>query len=276
MTTLFRPRYNAAVLAIALFSSLTMCKAATIVYSDGIHNITTLVASSVDSPVISATGTATVNIPTGGRVEQHKSSDATGMTGEGHSSINVNGGFILTEGSAGVANGRFAVRLTDDASITVSSGFVGAGGSGISIPRTTIQLEGRSRATITGGYIQAGGSGPGATNSFHPIVALDQSTVLITGGEFYAQPPLNTGLKSTMLTAGNTAVITVRGSDFNYPNGPLGPLTGTITGRLDDGHVISWVFQRDASATIRLVPEPSTLALAALGAIALMVYRRRR
>jgi hypothetical protein len=67
------------------------------------------------------------------------------------------------------------------------------------------------------------------------------------------------------------------------PYGDLTELTGTLTGTLASGAPINNVFYQggydhgnwQATGTIRLVPEPSTALLLALGLVGIAVGRRR-
>ena len=78
------------------------------------------------------------------------------------------------------------------------------------------------------------------------------------------------------LFALDSADVAIFGEGFNFPNGEIMDITGTITGTLADGTVLDLDFGRASTATIRLVPEPSTALLLASGLAALAVGRRRR
>jgi len=90
--------------------------------------------------------------------------------------------------------------------------------------------------------------------------AINAGTTNITGGEILE------------LDVDGNSLVRVEGSDFNYPNGPVSDLAGTLTGTLADGTPISAPFVRDSRAELRVVPEPSsafamTGALLSLGAL---------
>jgi hypothetical protein len=88
------------------------------------------------------------------------------------------------------------------------------------------------------------------------------------------------------LYASDSSVITISGIDFMVdgtpvPFGDLSALTGTLTGTLTSGDFIDNVFYQGGYAgtytgIIRLVPEPSTAALLALGLVGIAAMRRQR
>ena len=105
------------------------------------------------------------------------------------------------------------------------------------------------------------------------VLAEDQSRTEIYGGTFAFEVGDST---IRHLDVQDEATVTLFGSGFNYPLfEPLQPLEGTITGTLTDGNSIEWAFQRDATATIFLVPEPSGVLLLLI-ASGLCLWRRRR
>jgi len=120
-----------------------------------------------------------------------------------------------------------------------------------------LQARDSSRVNISGG-------------SFWPA-ASESATITITGGTIGG------------LSAGNDwggphdCVITVAGSGFNYPYGPIPDAAGTLTGMLANGDSISAGFGIYRNASIVLVPEPSTFVLLSIGAatLAFSVWRRQ-
>jgi hypothetical protein len=147
---------------------------------------------------------------------------------------------------------------------------IGESGSGIDIVRGGIFAEGSSQATVLGGILFTNGSGGGARFG---IMALGNSQVDVLGGSIsLAGLPTD---PMTAIAAMDNARITIFGSNFNFPLGAIGPLAGTITGKLQDGSSINWTFTHTAASSITLVPEPSTILLSALGTIGLLFTRRR-
>ena len=73
----------------------------------------------------------------------------------------------------------------------------------------------------------------------------------------------------------HTCVITVEGSGFNYPDGPIPDAAGTLTGALTDGSAINAPFEIHGGASIILVPEPATLLLLSVAAVTVVLRRRR-
>jgi len=137
-----------------------------------------------------------------------------------------------------------------------------------------------SRITVSGGYITNGTRADDASHLlisgglFHGgITAMDQSDVEITGGRFETDVD--------MLFAHEQSLITIYGSDFNYPYGAITATSGVLTGTLANGDTIRWSFNRGGivpgpyyhpGSIILAVPEPTTLLLLGLGAV--MVRRK--
>ncbi|MCA9152484.1 MAG: hypothetical protein KDA92_24445 [Planctomycetales bacterium] len=113
------------------------------------------------------------------------------------------------------------------------------------------------------------------------FLAQDDGTIEIRGGLFAVEVKdarVSAPAGSVReLEAQSASVITLYGSNFNYPLGPIADLEGTLTGQLLDGSAISWSFLRAPTANIILVPEPSTFALSLVSALLLIsVHRGRR
>jgi hypothetical protein len=129
-----------------------------------------------------------------------------------------------------------------------------------------ISILGGMNAEIAGGEFEGNSIlvGDAVFDPFGP-------RLMIAGGRF----ALNE------LTIDSYGVLTIAGSDFNFPLGDVTAETGTITGTLMDGSLFSVDFARLNTRTnavpgkITLVPEPSTGALCAIGLVALTVAKRR-
>jgi hypothetical protein len=112
------------------------------------------------------------------------------------------------------------------------------------------------------------------------LYAYDSSTVTMSGGTVEGI------YRYENLYASDSSVITISGIDFMVdgtpvPFGDLSALTGTLTGTLTSGDFIDNVFYQGGYAgtytgIIRLVPEPSTAALLALGLVGIAAMRRQR
>ena len=111
-------------------------------------------------------------------------------------------------------------------------------------------IVGEATLRLLGGAVN-GGLNPGSVADWH-----------VEGGEF------------DDLVAVSNATVTIVGSDFNYPYGPL-PTSGTLTGTLANGDAVNATFARASTATITL-PEPGAEGL--VGGLLLLVglARRRR
>lgn len=118
--------------------------------------------------------------------------------------------------------------------------------SGTTNELDVLRTHDRSRITMTGG---------GAGN----LIAGDESLIRISGGDLND----NRGFPGEItLLAENAATIVVRGSEFNYPRGPISENLGLLSGRLASGESILATFEIRDSGTILLVPEPSSIMLA--------------
>ncbi len=135
----------------------------------------------------------------------------------------------------------------------VKAGIVGGGDQGIVASDTSV-------VTITGGVI---------TGRDSAVSLMGESQVSVHGGQLE-------GLEDPTIRALQDSAITIYGGDFNFPLfEPIEPLTGVLTGTLSDGSSFEWSFERESSASIVLVPEPSATLLFALAA-AFTVLRTRR
>jgi hypothetical protein len=104
------------------------------------------------------------------------------------------------------------------------------------------------------------------------LLAEDQSRTEINGGRFEFEVGDST---IRHLDVRDEAIVTLFGSGFNYPLfEPLRPLKGRITGTLHDGSPVDWRFQRGPTATILLVPEPTSVLILVTSVIGLAHIQR--
>jgi hypothetical protein len=66
--------------------------------------------------------------------------------------------------------------------------------------------------------------------------------------------------------------MTIVGTEFNYPYGPLSDSPGTLTGVLASGESINISFRIEGDASIVLVPEPSPMVLLTMTTIGLLIH----
>jgi hypothetical protein len=103
------------------------------------------------------------------------------------------------------------------------------------------------------------------------LAALDASTMHVFGGQ---------DVDDVSLDAGGSSTITVYGTDFNYPYGPIGDASGRLTGTLLNGDKMwegGWPFEiHDQAQIILAIPEPSTLVLLTTSALGMLAFIRRR
>lgn len=216
--------------------------------------------------------TTTVQIVSGGEVATVLcDGDATcsGLEAFGTSVIDVLGGELAGE-----------VDIFEGATINVSGGTVSLGNptqvltvfdssvtriSGGTVAR--LSVKGGVEVTISGGEIQdyfsdsanlvaiSGGDFPSG------LAAFSVQPVAISGGSFggdvrarqNATFSISGGAFATSLIALESSTITIFGTNFNFPPGEIEPLTGTLTGTLDEGFPISFNFGRASTASITLI-----------------------
>lgn len=135
-------------------------------------------------------------------------------------------------------------QVLDQATITMSDGIAVAG----------MQALGSSQLFLSGG-------------AYSGLSARESSFVELRGGT------------PDVLGVLDTAVIEIVGSNFAIDgaarnHGAISETSGILTALLESGQSLSVSFNRDAGATILLVPEPSTAGLLGLGLVAL-AHRRR-
>jgi hypothetical protein len=197
-----------------------------------------------------------------------------------------NGGMIV-----GVGNNISDIGLaaSGNAVVNVFGGSIVSG--------TGLRASGSAVVNVFGGSIRGG-------NPLGPAIGLtasDNAVVDIFGGTLVGQGFIG----GTSLSASGNAVVNVfggsigqgvfggneidvtgaaqvtfYGSGFNLPFGPVLPRSGTLTGTLQNGNSIAINFNQFQNGQIFLappaVPEPSSLALFALGSLALAGWRRWR
>lgn len=161
------------------------------------------------------------------------------------------------------------------------------------------ELEAPDSSTINiyGGHVSEADLGGQSTLNVYSggvgrLEAFGSSEVIISGGDTEslsvceaATADIFGGNTIFDLSAGpglddQDSIITIYGSGFNYPPGPIPDASGILTGTLADGSPLDAPFRIDSNASIVLVvPEPSCLGLlitAAVGLLAYVWHRRRR
>lgn len=215
---------------------------------------------------------------------------AQDITGFGNASITVNGGdlgddiFLAEQATAFISGGMIDenVELVDDTSVTITGGTIG----------DNLTVENDATAEVFGGSVgddvEAIGGGARVTlrggDFGGDIEAARGGEIDIFGGEIGTNPILF----DTGIGASSFSTITLYGQDFTIDGSPVGfgaisPLSGTLAGTLSDGSTFSMPFQRintrpffrppvfgDIVLVDQPVPEPSTLALLAIGSAALL------
>lgn len=158
---------------------------------------------------------------------------------------------VQIDGATLVGRARFEGTST----ALVRSGTVGGGDQGI-------VASGTSVVTITGGVVN------GRDNA---VSLMGQSQVNVYGGQLQ-------GLEDPTIRVLQDSAIRIYGKDFNFPLfEPIQQLTGVLSGTLSDGSSFEWSFERESSASIILVPEPSVaLLFVVAAAFTVSVARHRR
>ena len=154
-----------------------------------------------------------------------------------------------------VGNGAYVpeLRALSNSEINIANGTVG------------VFCTDFSCVKITGGQIRP-------ASGFSPYLYAHRSAEMhIYGGQF-----------SGVFTSDQSASIIFHGSDFKINGLAVTPgeyfasdfTSGLLTGKLDSGALLNHNFTISENASITLTPEPATLALLALGGLALL--RRKR
>jgi formylglycine-generating enzyme required for sulfatase activity len=201
-------------------------------------------------------GSGTVNIA-GGNIlggTAVGSTDTGGHGGYGGIGMTVYNGSVSLQG----ANIRGGQGLGDPA----SGGRGGSGGVGVWVTGGTLNIQSGSIAAGTGtaGGLTAGSSGY-ALDVNNGVVNLLGGSV--SGGLLYAAGGLvNISGGSLAAASGSTAfqlfggTMNIYGSGFNSGFGALTATSGTITGTLADGSIISWKYYHGTGGTLNLLQAP--------------------
>ena len=182
----------------------------------------------------------------------------------GNARFVMNDGALSTNGmheitTQGVLSDDNSLVEIHDGSLTVQS-----------LASTLLFAKGSSRMTITGLEAvvrqQPHVLGPQRHVGYR---ATENAHIEISGGSMSGEEPF------LEVLAEDEGTVTIVGSDFNYPLfNSIQDTTGTITGRLRDGNEFSWDFERDPTATIVLVPEPTGVSMLGWAVISLVVLLR--
>ena len=129
---------------------------------------------------------------------------------------------------------------------------------------------GTSQVVVRGGTF-SGETGPFSSEINRTLFeARGEGQITVSGGTFLGEYDLD-------IRAANASSVVIHGSDFNLPmHSPIQPTRGTITGKLLDGQAIDWTFNRGPSATILLVPEPTSATMLAFGIATLLTVASGR
>jgi hypothetical protein len=196
---------------------------------------------------------------------------------KGESSVQLKSGEYELRGRNDAFSTNAFAAVEDNASVAVDGGtYRISGEAGYAGDRKVqfdiFEISGTSKLAVSGGTFESRTYTPEEMPSWSPriLFARGNSNAVISGGNFEValvpRPPNNVrDYLICHLEAIDASTITLIGSGFNYPLGPITDVEGTITGFLKDGSPIDWNFRRDSAANIVLVPEPSAIALCGLG-----------
>ena len=243
--------------------------------ADGGHAIN-WIGENLDIHGGSFTGGSSTNTTTPRNSNGGSAAFIVGLPGDGQTAIS--GGVFQGGNADGIAGSGVELESFAFHKVAISGGnFTGGNGgiddgSGILVDVILIQpgifdLE-ISGGTFTGHY------GLDSQPIIAQIPDIDPSFV-ITGGDFI-------GLSGTDLSLTGGLGIDIFGEAFYLDGqviefGNIAAESGTLTGLLADGSSFDWTFVRDTNSPINLVeiPESSSLALVAMGALALVRRRQR-
>ena len=224
-----------------------------------------------DSSILNVTGglaqavyahdSSVVNYTAGGWCSVMETYDA--------STANLSGGFNDL-----FAHGTSTVNLTGDSGGEIWAAYDSSTMNIRGGDTDYLQAHDSSELNIYGGSFWPSAHDSSQVNIYGGTIAFaasDSATATISGGTINS-------LWSGEELGEHTSVITVEGSGFNYPYGPIPDESGTLTGMLASGDPINAGFEIYGNASIVLVPEPSTLLLLSTSAasLAFYVWRRRR
>jgi hypothetical protein len=260
MNSTLRVGFLSLLLATCIGLDGTECHGVTLTFSSGNHTFSSVLSSS-DVPPVIAQGTTQLTVT--GTVIANSGNDEPALLARDSAAVTVIGGRLSAQ-SAGVdgVKPRAGIRLLGNSRLIFHSGQIDESGSGINVDRAAILAEDNSQVQMFGGLAQAMGSGFDDDRS--GILARGNSRVTVFGGSIVALGASEGAHHE--LRALDNATITVYGSGFNLPLGPISATSGRLTGNLLNGSPIDWSFSRGPGANIILVPEPSAEILILLGA----------
>jgi hypothetical protein len=272
----------------ALPALLALNASATIVFDDGLLHVIDagnsfpFECAEVDDGPLGET--TTLDVPPGGEIG---TLSCRFLDAYGFSEINMLGGLIpsfrLHDDSFLFYSVSHTESLSaqDNSTVFVISGRIGSIASG-----------GTALVEISDGiFFGSGNAGGESTVNIHGgefgrFDGTSLSTINVFGGTFLEGMQFRQSAQVNIyggdfpgnlpFWAGDTAIITFFGSDFNFPFGDIVATSGILTGTLSDGTPLDVDFVRDPSGTITL-PEPNSLTALGSGvAMLALLYRRRR
>ena len=141
---------------------------------------------------------------------------------------------------------------------------------------SSVRVEGFSVLTLSGGAIFGSASLPALEVSGNGVATLAGGALHgDIRSEVDARLRISGGALGGDLFALGISSMTIVGSRFNRPLGEISETEGMLTGVLADGTPFNVDFARGATASITLVPEPSSELLLAAGFAGLAALRRR-
>ena len=209
---------------------------------------------------------------------------AFGIFCENGGIANISGGIVSGGDAGGNASGNaHTYGIGVFGGMVNMSGGVVLGGNALSSSFNAHAygiLNNGGTVNISGGTVSVGSYYESANGNVYGIFN-NGGTVNISGGMMtYGGASNNT---HTYGIYNNGGVVNIYGRDFNYPDGPISVVSGTLTGTLANGDPITWTFYQNSGKVVLnsphggAVPEPSSLVMfAGLGAMGLIGASRRR